>query len=125
MPKLRAQLSLLRSENANLDDENSNITKEIDKLNAKINDMQTRFQDTVRSDKIEMDILLFGNEELRKCIEMHRSNLNSIFQATQRLSDPTYPSGIYAISAQLKVYEARYQRQLEMNSKPSRKLECS
>lgn len=111
------QTSALRSENAKIEEESSKITKEIDKLNVKMKDLQSSFQELSQNQKIQLDTEIFGNEQLKKAIDIHRSNLSSIFLATQKLSDPTYPTGIHAMSAQLEVYEARYQRQLEMNAK--------
>lgn len=116
LPKLRNQISALRSENTKLEDVDSKLTKEIDNLNSKIKHLKISIQTVTQNHKIQVDSLVFGNEELKKVIDMHRLNLSSIFLATQKLSDPSYPTGIHAMSAQLEVYEARYQRQLEMNA---------
>jgi hypothetical protein len=93
------------------------LAKEIEKLDLKVKDLQTKFQTYNQTHKIQLDAVKFENAELKNTIARYRSNLSSIFDATQKLSDPTYPTGIHAISAQLEVYEARYQRQLEVNAK--------
>jgi hypothetical protein len=86
-------------------------------LDLKVKDLQIKFQTHAQNHKIELDTAKFENAELKNTITRYRSNLASIFDATQKLSDPTYPTGIHAISAQLEVYEARYQRQLEVSAK--------
>jgi hypothetical protein len=119
LPRLRLQASHFRNDNDKCEDDKSKLAKEFEKLDLKVKELKIKLQTHTQNQTIELDAAEFGNAELKNTIASYRSNLASIFYATQKLSDPTYPTGIHAMSAQLEVYEARYQRKLEVNAKSS------